>query len=198
MRNDHVKLSLSTILVITLLIIAPMTSCQNQTNNTNEKQENLLEYVVLASNEGYKHPDIEWGLSAEQVLETSHLADDEVIHMTEQNALRLKEDILFSEPAVEASVLYVFESDQLIGVDLLVPAEDIEALRTICQTVSEQAENHLPEPDANSLETLRQCENGVRWMGDDGSSVSMSLPSTQDDSDMVMIISVRSPRGKHE
>lgn len=47
MRTDHVKLSLSTILVITLLIITPMTGCQNQTNNTNDKQENLLDEDVI-------------------------------------------------------------------------------------------------------------------------------------------------------
>ncbi len=127
------------------------------------------------------------------MLAVSKLESADVTDLAEQEKLQVKENVTFNQPAVEASVLYVFSNDELIGVDLLVAAQDAEALSTICKSVSEQAKELLEKPDANSLDMLAKCDGDVKWQGY-GSSFAITLPTTQPNEDKAMVLFIRAPK----
>lgn len=193
MKKRNVYLILFTVLLTMLTLLLPLAGCQRQVNAV-EKQGKLLDYSVTGSKAGYEFPGLTWGLSSQQVLAVSKLESADVTDLAEQEKLQVKENITFNQPAVEASVLYVFSNDELIGVDLLVAAQDAEALSTICKSVSEQAKELLEKPDANSLDMLAKCDGDVKWLGEDGSSFAITLPTTQPNEDKVMVLSVRAPK----
>lgn len=130
------------------------------------KQDKLLDYIVSYQEQEFSFPKVPWGASREETIEKLGVEESDFIDMG-NDIWRLEKRVEFQEPSCSGFLLFVFQNDALVRVELSIsndfqveessqyPKIDMKAVRI---GLAEQIEssNLLETSMADGLETLKQ------------------------------------------
>ena len=188
-RNYFIKFL--TLISVLLMLFA---ACGSTNDGVDEVLDidHLLEYSIDITDNVFSPKGVEFYMTVDEVLQAKALNSDAVSEDGSSDKIIINA-VNISNLCQAMTEQYLFVEDKLVSVEYRVAANDAEKI-TICNSLYEQAEKHLPDPTGNTLEDIKAGKNAVFWLDQEENRITISFPKTVEDAPNVIILKINIKR----